>query len=357
VVLGDEDTFEDEDLLDTPIIDSIKNFDIVTFEIKTLADLCIAGIAFREYAGPAFIDVVEELRELNDPNRPILIAVDQVNFWDMKTVYKYQGKAISVNQLCVPYATKFLSHKKAENTRDLGKYVFCLGASSLFYPVSKKELITYVDSRSSLPLSVHVPCYSHVEFLAACKLYLNTRVVDHGVDNQQLLAYRIHVSNNPRLARRDATNFFMPIYSKMATEVFLDHVQCRDPEELDEEYLQSLAQHDFYGFSGVQEELGVPLTGGEREEDQEEVVEEGEEPDEGLDEFDNLDEDTLYTLPEASAECDLDFTKMTPKEQEDFLDFIAKDEPMDELIADELPLPERTVDAGIKRISRDDGMD
>jgi hypothetical protein len=345
-VVGDEDTFEDEDLLDAPILDSTKNFDIVTFDIKTLADLCIAGIAFRELAGPAFIDVVEELRELNDPNRPILIAVDQVNFWDMKTVYKYEGKPISVSQLCVPYATKFISHKKSENNSSLGKNVFCIGASSLFYPVSKKSLITYVDSRSSLPLIINVPCYSHVEFLAACKMYLNSRVLDHGIDNQQLLAYRIHVSNNPRLARRDATGFFLPIYSKMATQVFDDYVQCRDPEELDDEYIESLVEHDYYGFSGVQDEIELS------KEDQE--VEEGEDPDDGLSEFENLDQNTLYTLPGPSADYDIDLTKMTAKEQAEFMEMVAKDEPIDELVADVLPLPERNFD-GIRRISRDDG--
>jgi hypothetical protein len=248
VVLGDEDTFEDEDLLDIPILDNTKHFEIFRFEIKNLADLCLAGIAFREFAGPAFVDVVEELKQFrNVQNKPILIAIDQMNFWDMKTIYKYQNKPIASTQLCVPYVTKFISYKKSENFSNStqgtgngtqgngtqgtgngsqGSHVFYLGATTNYYPISKKELVTYVDSRSSLPLSIHVPCYSHVEYLAACKLYFNTKILDHGLTNQQLLAYRIHVSNNPRLTRRDATRFFMPIYSKYATTAFLNYVNC-----------------------------------------------------------------------------------------------------------------------------------
>lgn len=357
MVLGDEETFEDEDLLDSPILDNLKHFNLSTFEVKTLADICVAGIAFREYAGPAFIDIVEELRELNDPNRPILIAVDQVNFWDMKTVYKYEDKPITVTQLCVPYATKFLSYKKHDSytNKSLGKNVFCIGASSYFYPISKKELVTYIDSRSSLPLTIHVPCYSHVEFLAACKLYLNTRLIDHGITNQQLLAFRIHVSNNPRLARRDATKFFMPIYSQWATRAFINYVKGQQAE-VEEEILKESNDEDFYGFSvdnRVNDMPEIPpyVPNKEVESDPEDIYY----PVDVDESKYNLDEEALASLPDAHLEVDVDMTKFTAAEEEQFWKMVEEDEPIDQLIASDLPLPERDLSGKeIKRIQREE---
>lgn len=357
VVLGDEDTFEDEDLLDTPILDNPKHFEIFSFDIKNLADLCLAGIAFREFAGPAFVDVVEELKNFNNPNKPILIAIDQMNFWDMKTVYKYENKPIASTQLCVPYVTKFISYKKSENLSTQtspGKNVFYLGATSNFYPVSKKELITYIDSRSSLPLTINVPCYSHVEFLAACKLYFKSKLLDHGLTNQQLLAYRIHVSNNPKLTRKDATRFFMPIYSKSATSAFLNYVNCNQTNEMDEESLQENSEEiDYYGLSSVKR-------GSDGEEGFEEINEENvaagdEEGDDKSYELDHLEEDNLFNLPEASLENDVDLTKLSEKEIDEFFEMIGEDEEIDELVTDELPLPERDLGGkDVKRIDRDE---
>jgi hypothetical protein len=394
-VLGDEDTFEDEDLLDIPILDNTKHFEIFRFEIKNLADLCLAGIAFREFAGPAFVDVVEELKQFrNVQNKPILIAIDQMNFWDMKTIYKYQNKPIASTQLCVPYVTKFISYKKSENFSNStqgtgngtqgngtqgtgngsqGSHVFYLGATTNYYPISKKELVTYVDSRSSLPLSIHVPCYSHVEYLAACKLYFNTKILDHGLTNQQLLAYRIHVSNNPRLTRRDATRFFMPIYSKYATTAFLNYVNCAGAgagaagEEMNEEMLQEEAdENDYYGLSSVKRssdgEEGFADDDAVIAGDATEAAAAGAAgggaaggEDGSYDQLDHIDEENLFNLPEGSLENDYDLTKMSEKEVEEFFEMIGEDEEIDELVADELPLPERDLEGkDIKRIARDD---
>jgi hypothetical protein len=296
-----------------------------------------------------------------------------MNFWDMKTVYKYQNKPISATQLCVPYVTKFISYKKSDNipTKNPGnsqeKNVFYLGATTNFYPISKKELITYIDSRSSLPLSIHVPCYSHVEYLAACKLYFQSKIFDHGLTNQQLLAYRIHVSNNPRLTRKDATRFFMPIYSKYATAAFFNYVNCHQEDTslgLEEGNLQEYSEDNeqYYGLSSVR-----------RASDGEEGFEEfhdenvaatstsaaggdvGDHQNEGGGGGDYLEEENLFNLPEASLENDVDLTKFTEQEVDDFFEMIGEDEEIDELVADELPLPERDLGGkDIKRIDRED---
>jgi hypothetical protein len=54
-------------------------------------------------------------------------------------------------------------------------------------------------------------------------------------------------------------------------------------------------------------------------------------------------------------ENDYDLTKMSEKEVEEFFEMIGEDEEIDELVADELPLPERDLEGkDIKRIARDD---
>lgn len=144
----------------------------------------------------------------------------------MKSIYKYEDKEIKTSQLCVPYVTKFLSNKKSENieSKSLGKNVFCIGAPTYFYRYPKKDLVTYHNYGSSLPLSITVPCYSHVEFLGVCKYYRDIGLISSSMSNQQLLAYRSHVSNTPERARKDATGFFMPIYSREATNIFSEYV-------------------------------------------------------------------------------------------------------------------------------------
>jgi hypothetical protein len=220
VEVGDEDTFEDEDLLDAPIIDNIKNFDILNFQIKTLEDIVLFGIAFRDHAGPAFVHVVRELKTMDKPDTPVLIAVDQMNFWDMPTVYKYDYKKIAATQICVPHATKFISEKKADNDKPFGKNVFCIGSTCMRYPTKRGAVVTYGSSRSSLPLSIEVPTYSHVEYLAAFKYYLATGLIDEGVSDVELRAYRMHVSNNPRVMRKEASQYFLPIQAEFASNVF-----------------------------------------------------------------------------------------------------------------------------------------
>ena len=222
VEVGEDDTFPDEDELDSPIIDNPSHFDILKFELKTLEDMVLFGIAFRDYAGPSFIHVVNSLKKLDRPDMPVLIAVDQVNFWDMPTVYEYDDKKMWSTDLCVPSVVKFISEKKSENETPLGKNVMCIGASCARYPVKKGRLVTYGNSRSSIPLSIEVPTYSHVEYLAAIKYYLATGIIDEGITDNEILTYRMHTSNNPRLMRREATQFFLPLAAVQASQAYVE---------------------------------------------------------------------------------------------------------------------------------------
>lgn len=224
--VGFDDTFPDEDALDDPILNNTSNFNISTFQIKTVADLLLFGLAFRDFAGPVVLDVMHELRHYKNPDKPILVAVDQVNYWDMSTVYQYGDQRIAAESLCVPHALKFVSEKKGaarqwENNGD--DFVMCIGATSHRYPIDKKrdkKLATYENSRSSLPLSVDVGGYSHVEFLAAVKHYISTGRIDPGISNKDILSFRMFCGNNPRTMFREPTNFFMPLQSDYVSTVF-----------------------------------------------------------------------------------------------------------------------------------------
>lgn len=224
--VGFEDTFPDEDSLDDPILNQMSNFDISTFEIKTVEDLLLFGLAFRDFAGPVVLDLVNELRNYKNPEKPILIAIDQVNYWDMPTVYQYGDQKIEAKDLCVPHALKFVSEKKNASSQWEGNgddYVMCIGATSHRYPINKKrdkKLVTYENSRSSLPLSIDVGGYSHVEFLAAVKYYLSTGRIDPGISNQDILSFRMFCGNNPRTMFREPSNFFLPLQSDYVSGVF-----------------------------------------------------------------------------------------------------------------------------------------
>lgn len=224
--MGFDDTFPDEDALDDPILNKMNNFDISTFEIKTVEDLVLFGLAFRDFAGPVVLDVVNELRNYKNPDKPILVAIDQFNYWDMPTVYQYGDARIEAANMCVPHALKFVSEKKNaatqwENNGD--DYVMCIGATSHRYPINKKrdkKLVTYENSRSSLPLSIDVGGYSHVEFLAAVKHYISTGRIDPGISNQDILSFRMFCGNNPRTMYREPSNFFLPLQSDYVSGVF-----------------------------------------------------------------------------------------------------------------------------------------
>lgn len=87
-------------------------------------------MALRDLSGSLFIDLVAELRALDDPSMPVLIAVDQYNTWEVDSAYAYNGRRIPAKQLCVPYALNFLSPKKADAANWSMKNGFCIGELS-----------------------------------------------------------------------------------------------------------------------------------------------------------------------------------------------------------------------------------
>ena len=141
-------------------------------------------------------------------------------------MYQYGDQLIESKDICVPHALKFLSEKKNscskwDNCED--DYVMCIGATSFKYPTNKKKckkVVSYENSRSSLPLSIHIGGYSHVEYLAAVKYFLSTGRIDHGISNQDILSYRMFCSNSPKTLYGEPSNFFFPLQSDYVSAVF-----------------------------------------------------------------------------------------------------------------------------------------
>ena len=90
-------------------------------------------MAFRQLAGSLFVDLVNELREYNNPNMPVLIAVDEYNNWEVPSAYSYNNQRVHAKQLCVPHSLNFLSltkhgsdHWSLKNGMAIGTFVCAL---------------------------------------------------------------------------------------------------------------------------------------------------------------------------------------------------------------------------------------
>jgi hypothetical protein len=93
----------------------------------TLLRYISAGVAFRDLSGSLFVDLVNELRSLDDPNMPVLFAVDGYNNWEAQSSYAYNNRRLSSKSLCVPYALNFASIKKADALNWSMKNGICIG--------------------------------------------------------------------------------------------------------------------------------------------------------------------------------------------------------------------------------------
>ena len=198
-----EDTFPEADVLDE---DVLSNFDFLNFKMKTLEDMVLLGVALRDLAGPLFLDLVEELRNLE--SEKVLFAVDQYNTWEGPTAFEYSKQKIYGRQLCVPHALNFISKKKAETEQFTVKNGMCIAASSLKHPEGRRH--DYENWKPSIPLTLTVPCYSRTEFFSAVSYYTDRKVIPADVDLNQMLAYRTHTGSTGRLVREQATPYFFP---------------------------------------------------------------------------------------------------------------------------------------------------
>jgi len=121
----------------------------------------------------------------------------------------FQDKAVMGYDLCVPRALRFVSKKKSEAERWTMANGVCVAAISMRHPEGRKE--RYEGHKSSVPLTVRVPCYSQVESLAAVTYYTNQKRIDEGVTPSELLTFRTLTGSNPRAVRTEAVPFFFPL--------------------------------------------------------------------------------------------------------------------------------------------------
>lgn len=213
--IEDEDNFPDEDQKDAEIL---QDYDFMNMKLQSLEDLILLGIALRDLAGPVFVDLVTELRQVESV--PVLIAVDQYNTWDVNSSFYYKSVPVHGRSLSVPKSLSFISKVKAQSLDWEMKNGICLAATSLRHTEGLKE--TYENVKASVPLVIKVPSYSQVEFLAAVSYYTHQQIVDPSVTTQELLAYRMHSGSIPRIARIEAVPFFFPLCVAKQSSSFMD---------------------------------------------------------------------------------------------------------------------------------------
>jgi hypothetical protein len=266
-ILGQDQSLDEaQDELDK---DVLQGFDYKAFQPKTLEDLIRFGVAFREFGGRVFMDLLEEIRKVEA--FPVLVAVDQYNAWETMSAFECEGKAVHSKDIVVPHMLNLLTRSyhngkpakggevKPESLFSL-KYGMCVAATSNRHPDMQK--MTFYDSNKSLALNIKVPHYSQMEILSAVSKYAYRGVIDNQITLQEFLAFRMHVGSNPRHTRREAIPFFFPRAVK------------KDAVRLDEEHrLSSSSDPSEWKKSFEEDEEGYY----EDDDDEEEEVEEGEE--------------------------------------------------------------------------------
>lgn len=204
-IIEDEDNFETEDAKDKPLLHDYS----FNRNIENLEDLALLGIALRDLNGLVIIDLIEELKNLNLPEHPVLLAVDQVNTWHAQSAFHYNDIPVFPQDICVPYALNFMSKKKTIIDDFKIKNGLCIAAVSFKHNEGNK--LNFIDAKNSIPLLIRVPTYNQIEFLSSVLYYMAHGHVHDSHTMNDLLALRTCVGSNPRLLREEALSFLLPI--------------------------------------------------------------------------------------------------------------------------------------------------
>lgn len=92
-------------------------------------------------------------------------------------------------EICVPAALDFLGVKKEQSEKYQLKNGLCIGSTSFKHPV--KNLNSYEDTKSSIPLVIRVPCYSQVEMAAVVSFYQRQSLIGGSMNTTDVVAYRM----------------------------------------------------------------------------------------------------------------------------------------------------------------------
>jgi hypothetical protein len=226
-IVDAEDYFADQDKLDASVLDG-QHFDLQrVMSPKNFEDLILLGVAFRDQAGLAVMDLIAELK--NVTSVPVLVAVDQYNTWEVQSAFHYRMEPVAGKQLCVPHSLQFLSKRKPESEAWKLANGLCVCATSHAHAEGRKE--TYENVSSSFPLVIKVPTYTQVEFLSSMTLYMHQNLVAPGTTTQELLAFRMLSGSNPYSARKESVPFFFPISVGKLGDDILMNLGASDDEE------------------------------------------------------------------------------------------------------------------------------
>eukprot|EP01042_Synura_sphagnicola_P000430 gene430-455_t len=202
--IEDEDNIPSEDDLDKPFL---KNFNLETFQAKTLEDILLLALAFRDMAGSLVMDLVEELKLVKSV--PVLIAIDQYNSWSDVSGYHYDMEAVQAYDLCVPRALRPIREKKAEtlNWRLENGIVMC--ALSFHHPQGRRY--NFENSVPSVPVVVRVPVFSQREFFSTVMYYLHKNRIDPAVSTNEIVAFRTFTGSLGTELRKRLVQYFAPL--------------------------------------------------------------------------------------------------------------------------------------------------
>ncbi len=226
IILGDD--FDEDEY--GPDRELLADFDFLSLQPKTLGDLVRMGLAFHDFSGAAVLDLVSELRELDQEGMPVLFAVDQMNTWEHMTPYQYRDHYLHARDIAVPKALSFVTRKKTTVEDWTMKNGLCLGATS-FKHEPMKGWETYAASMSSIPLTIEVPVYSKAEFKAALEHYDLDTMTERSPSAQEIEAFRMSVGNNPLQMMRHITKY---MYGLSADDAVADSMATREDEGLQE---------------------------------------------------------------------------------------------------------------------------
>ena len=85
----------------------------------------------------------------------------------------------------------------------------CICATSARY--SEGRNVTYDEYKHSIPFKVTVPSYSQIEFFSSVIHYMNSFKIQEDLSMQEVLGFRIHSASNPKLMRKEAIPYFLPL--------------------------------------------------------------------------------------------------------------------------------------------------
>ena len=198
------DNRPDEDEKDDEVL---GDFDFESFTTpETLHDLCMLGVAFRDFSGFCVSAVISELRALNDPMKPVLLAVDEYNCFLGESAFFYRDLPVTGDEMCIPRALQFLSKTRAETDAWSISNGMCVAAISHTYHEGRAS--TFRSEVRSVPLLIDVPRYSIGEYLAAIQYYVDNVCIPAEVPVRRVVAYRTFTASNPSDVRLAAGPYF-----------------------------------------------------------------------------------------------------------------------------------------------------